>query len=147
MQSTSPPDSWLKPLLLGVCLVLPALICAVRAETRDAEVRQGAISRTKPRTRGRSPADARCAPELVNVPRYGKPKKFHFEKGERYRHSAYVSFKVDENGSVSQPSVVRSTGVKDVDNYLLKAVKGWKYKPAPGCGTRDAEADLTVDFY
>jgi TonB family protein len=84
--------------------------------------------------------------ELISVPRYEKPRKFHFEKGERYRHSGYVSFEVDENGNVSEPKIIRSTGARDVDNYLLRAVKHWKYKPAPGCGTRGGEADLTVDF-
>jgi len=41
-----------------------------------------------------------------------------------------VAFIVSEKGRVSAPQVVDSSGHKDLDAAALRAVAGWKFRPA-----------------
>jgi len=87
-----------------------------------------------------------CVPQLAPGPSHGPPTEFKFRKGERYRHSPVVSYAVDPDGKISSVKLVRSSGVKDIDAFVVDWVKNLRYKPAPGCETLLVETDITIDF-
>jgi len=42
-------------------------------------------------------------------------------------------------------TIVRSSGVADIDKKILEAIAKWKYKPRPsGCGVIENEVTLTI---
>jgi uncharacterized protein len=70
------------------------------------------------------------------------PKKLDFTKINRFPKASYV---VDEDGSVRDPKILKSTGSAQVDVGLLKSVQAWKYKPQPGC-TIDTSMGVIIDI-
>jgi TonB family protein len=71
-------------------------------------------------------------------------KPFKFLPGESYKSAPVVHFEIEEGGSVKHVRLVRSSGIKDLDNKLLKAVADWRYKPNPGC---PIETDMTLTIH
>ena len=51
--------------------------------------------------------------------------------GESYKRSPTVKFLVQDDGTVSDVSIFRSSGVADIDRQVLDAVAKWTYKPRP----------------
>ncbi len=87
-----------------------------------------------------------CVPQLAPGPSHGPPTEFKFRKGEKYRHSPVVSYAVDPDGRISNVKLVRRSGVKDIDAFVVNWVKNLKYKPAPGCSAFETEMTITIDF-
>ena len=64
---------------------------------------------------------------------------------ESYKRSSAVKYLVQEDGTVSNATITRSSGVADMDKKILDAIARWKYKPRPaGCGV--TETQMTVRF-
>jgi TonB family protein len=72
-------------------------------------------------------------------------KSFERAAGESYKHAPIVSFTIKEDGSIANVRLVRSSGIRDLDRQVLKAVARWKYKPNPGC-TIETKMSLTIDW-
>jgi TonB family protein len=66
---------------------------------------------------------------------------FKFLPGESYKRSPAVKFQINEDGTVSNVKLIRSSGVKGIDKMVLRAVSGWTYKEVPGC---IIETEVTV---
>jgi len=67
--------------------------------------------------------------------------------GESYKRSPTVKFLIQEDGTVSDTTIVRSSGVADIDKKILDAIAKWKYKPRPsGCGVIENEVTLTIHW-
>src|SRR5258708_5355565 len=66
--------------------------------------------------------------------------------GEAYKDSPTLSFQINEDGSVSKIKLIRSSGVRDIDEQTVNAIRGWKYKPRPGCGAIEVKMSLTIDW-
>ena len=65
---------------------------------------------------------------------------------ESYKASPLINYQIQEDGTVSNASITRSSGVADIDKKILDAVARWKYKPRPvGCGVIETEMSLTFD--
>jgi TonB family protein len=73
-----------------------------------------------------------------------KPVKFL--SGEIYKRAPVVKYRINEDGTVSNVRLVRSSGLKNLDRQVIKAVASWKYKPNPGCPI-EAEMSLTIDWH
>ena len=74
------------------------------------------------------------------------PKKpYKFLPGESYKSALRMKFQVNEDGTVSNARIVRSTGVRDIDEKMVCAVSGWRYKPMAGCGVGDSEMTVIID--
>jgi len=66
---------------------------------------------------------------------------------ESYKRSPTVKYLIQEDGTVSNASITRSSGVADVDRKVLDAIAQWKYKPRPsGCGVIETEMTVTIHW-
>ena len=65
--------------------------------------------------------------------------------GESYKRSPTVKFLIQEDGTVSDTTIVRGSGVAEIDKKILDAIAKWKYRPRPsGCGVIENEVTLTI---
>jgi TonB family protein len=72
---------------------------------------------------------------------------FKFRPKESYKRSPLIKYRIQEDGTVSNAIVTRSSGVADIDKKILNAATHWKYKPRPaGCGVIDTEMSVTIDW-
>jgi TonB family protein len=72
---------------------------------------------------------------------------FKILPGESYKHSPTVKFLIQEDGTISNAAITRSSGVADIDKKILDAVARWKYKPrASGCGVIENEMTVTIHW-
>jgi len=71
---------------------------------------------------------------------------FKFLPQESYKGAPLIKYQIQEDGTVSNSTITRSSGVADIDKNVLDAVARWKYKPRPvGCGVIETEMSLTFD--
>jgi len=74
-------------------------------------------------------------------------KPFKFSPNESYKGAPHIRFQIQEDGTVSDAAITRSSGVEDIDKKLLHAVAHWRYKPRPvGCGVIDSEMSVAIDW-
>jgi TonB family protein len=72
---------------------------------------------------------------------------FKFLPRESYKGSPLIEYQIQEDGTVSDAIIARTSGVADIDKKVLDAVARWKYKPRPvGCGVIETKMSLTIDF-
>jgi len=72
---------------------------------------------------------------------------FKFLPKEPYRGSPLIKYQIQEDGTVSEATIIRSSGVADIDKRVLNAVTRWKYKPRlVGCGVIETEVSVTIDW-
>jgi TonB family protein len=72
---------------------------------------------------------------------------FKFLPKESYKGGPLIKYQVQENGTVSNATLARSSGVADIDKKALDAIAHWKYRPRlVGCGVIDTEMYVTIDF-
>lgn len=66
---------------------------------------------------------------------------------ESYRNAPSAKFLIQEDGSVSDVRITRSSGVADIDKKVLESVSQWKYKARPsGCGVIENEGTVLIDW-
>ena len=75
----------------------------------------------------------------------GPSPPYKFLPGESYKDSPTIKFQINEDGTVSNVKLMRSSGVKDIDRKLIKAASAWTYKAVPGC-IIDAEATILIHW-
>ena len=72
---------------------------------------------------------------------------FKWQPKETYKRSPVIKYQIQEDGTVSDAIITRSSGVVDIDKKVLAAVARWRYKPRPaGCGPIETEMSLTIDW-
>jgi len=72
---------------------------------------------------------------------------FKFLPKETYKGGPLIKYQVQEDGTVSDATLARSSGVTDIDKKVLDAVARWKFKSRPvGCGVIDTEMFAEIDF-
>jgi len=74
------------------------------------------------------------------------PRPWHIRAGEKYQRDPFVAFAVNSRGEVSEVKVLNGSGVRDIDAWVLRSVRRWKYKPVPRCGTQLVKMAVTIDF-
>src|SRR5271170_2540111 len=52
---------------------------------------------------------------------------FKFLPEESYKRSPLIKYQIQEDGTVSDALVSRSSGVVDIDREVLEAIENWKY--------------------
>lgn len=89
-------------------------------------------------------------PECTKVTRvHGSFPKGPFKvlPAESYKNSPTVKFLIQEDGSVSDVRVTRSSGVADIDKKVRESVSQWKYKGRPsGCGLIENEGTVIIHW-
>ena len=64
---------------------------------------------------------------------------------ESYKQAPTVKFLIQEDGTVSNATLTRSSGMADMDKKILDAIAKWKYKPRPsGCGAIETEMTAII---
>ena len=72
---------------------------------------------------------------------------FETAPGETYKGPPLLKFIVEEDGSVSNVRLKRSSGLTNLDKKTLTAVGRWRYKPRPtGCGAIDTEMTVLIHW-
>jgi TonB family protein len=74
------------------------------------------------------------------------PKKWKIQPEERFSGSPVISFTVDESGKVANVRVLKSSGVKDVDRWVVLTVRRWRYKTVKGCAPTELQMSINIDF-
>lgn len=121
--------------MLACLLVLTHLVTPATAEPASPSQKKGTTTYPK-----------ECQLVLLNSA-YSKEPKFKWRKGERYKHSPVVAYEINEAGEVLNPAIRRSSGVKDIDKWILESIRQRKYKPRPsGCGTVETKETVTIDW-
>ncbi len=87
-----------------------------------------------------------CAPLLTQNLVRKRPKLFHHSKNERYRRSPLVAYDIEQTGKIANLKLVRSSGVRSIDLWVLSEVRDRKYMVPPGCGRIHVEEDVTINF-
>lgn len=65
---------------------------------------------------------------------------------EAYKRSPTVKYLIQEDGTVSNATITRSSGVADMDQKIIDAIARWKYNPRPaGCGVIESEMAVIFD--
>ena len=89
-------------------------------------------------------------PECTKVTRiHGSYPKRPFKTlpTESYKGSPTVKFVILEDGSVSNVSIARSSGVADLNKKVLESVSQWKYKARPaGCGVIETQMTVVIHW-
>jgi TonB family protein len=66
---------------------------------------------------------------------------------ESYRRSPVVKYQIEEDGTVTNATLIRSSGVASIDKAVVDAIGRWKYKPRPkGCGQIETKMSVTIDW-
>jgi len=66
---------------------------------------------------------------------------------ESYKRPPIIKYEIQEDGTVSNATLTRRSGVADIDKKFLDAISRWKYKPRPaGCGVIENEMSVTIDW-
>jgi TonB family protein len=87
-------------------------------------------------------AKAKCSPVPVRKIKYELPKNL---KG--FKSGPTIKYVIEMDGSVSNVTLVKSSGSNAVDEVVLDAVKKSSYRPLkPGCGPIDSTATIIIDF-
>ena len=77
------------------------------------------------------------------------PQPIHREDPPAPRHSgttgADLSVSIDENGLVTDASIVKSSGDDRFDSGALKAIKKWKFKPSL-CNGKPSAVQIKVEM-
>lgn len=98
---------------------------------------------------GQEPSKTSVPPECMKVIRvHGSFPKgpFKFLRNESYKRPPIIKYQIQEDGTVSDATVIRSSGVADIDRKERDAIAGWEYKPRPGgCGTIETQISVTID--
>jgi TonB family protein len=92
---------------------------------------------------GPQPTD-KCKLQAVSSPKFPQAKPGGSFGG--YRRSPIVAFEIDEAGTIQHSRIKRRSGSRAADDLALHWVQQLKYKPRPGCGVVESEADVTIDF-
>jgi TonB family protein len=72
---------------------------------------------------------------------------FKFLPKESYKGPPLIKYQIQEDGTVSETVLTRSSGVADIDKKVLDAVARWRYKPRPaGCGVIETKMSVTIDL-
>ena len=99
---------------------------------------------------GADPQQKVVPPECTKVTRvHGSFPKGPFKPlpTESYKNGPSVKFLIQEDGSVSDVRITRSSGVADIDKKVLESVSQWKYKARPrGCGVIENEVTVVIDW-
>ena len=61
--------------------------------------------------------------------------------------SPIVSFTIGERGEVSTLKFKKTSGIPEIDEWIVHSMRKWKYKPVPGCEQVEKETSLTIDFH
>jgi len=68
-------------------------------------------------------------------------------RGESYKRAPTVKYLIQEDGTVSDAIIIRSSGLSDMDKKFVDAIAQWKYKPRPdGCGAIESQMTPTIHW-
>jgi TonB family protein len=68
-------------------------------------------------------------------------------RGESYKRAPTVKYLIQEDGTVSDATIIRSSGLSDMDKKFVDAIAQWKYKPRPdGCGVIESQMTPTIHW-
>lgn len=51
-----------------------------------------------------------------------------------------------ENGDITNIQILQRSGIRKLDELLLRNLREWKYLPRPGCGSIESNIAVTVDW-
>jgi TonB family protein len=89
---------------------------------------------------------ARCKTRPIKNALPKEPKNWKWEKGEKYHGGPTISYTIEEDGTVTNVKLKRSSAVRKIDEYYVAWVKGSKYEAMPGCSGIDTAFSITIDF-
>jgi len=87
----------------------------------------------------------KCKTNLTYQPKLELPENW-LGKDEKYVNEPVLKFRIAQDGTVYGVKLVRRTGAKKLDAYIVRYVSAWKYKPMPACEVIETTASITIDF-
>lgn len=68
-------------------------------------------------------------------------------RGESYKREPTVKYLIQEDGTVSDATIIHTSGLSDMDKKFLDSIAQWKYKPRPdGCGVIESQLTPTIHW-
>jgi TonB family protein len=68
-------------------------------------------------------------------------------RGESYKRAPTVKYLIHLDGTVSDATIIRSSGLSDMDKKFVDAIAQWKYTPCPdGCGVIESQMTPTIHW-
>lgn len=115
----------------GIILVTLASVCLIQARPMGQQ-NQPAESKANP-----------CGRALIDAPRIKLPDRIKVRKFNRF---PVVDFSFGEDGKPFDVKVTKSTGSREVDDLVVRQVKGWKFASFPGCGVIISSMKIIIDL-
>ena len=107
---------------------------------------RGADGQVKPLSKEEiANAVKKCKTKLTYQPKLELPENW-LGNDEKYVHAPVVSFLITEDGTVHNVKLKRGTGVKKLDEHIVRYVREWKYKPMPGCEGVETTTSVLIHF-
>jgi TonB family protein len=73
--------------------------------------------------------------------------KWNQDASKVLSHYPIVSFTVGERGEVSNIKLRRSSGIREIDEWVVDSMRKWRYKPTPGCDEIESKVEFSIHFY
>ena len=86
----------------------------------------------------------RCSPKLQG--KWHSIDLKHFPLNDGYKQPPVVSFIIQEDGSVTDVRLVKSSGSPTVDNEIVKETGLNRYDKRLGCGPIEVKMSMNIDF-
>ena len=87
----------------------------------------------------------KCKTNLTYQPKLELPENW-LGKDEKYIHAPVVTFFIAKDGTVHDVKLKQRTGAKQLDEYMVRYVRQWKYKPIPGCQGVETTRSILIHF-
>jgi len=100
---------------------------------------------------------AQVKPQETSLPKRCNPKRLPNESpqtansekldpSEFYKRPPVIRFQIEPDGSVSDVTLIRSSGSTGIDRYALRSVQHWKYNDRPGCPVIESKMAVLLDW-
>jgi TonB family protein len=84
------------------------------------------------------------AKNLGKYPRFKGP--YRVAPGEAYKGSPIIKYSVNPDGTVSNVRLIRSSGIRDLDEKLVRAYSGWRFRAQRGRPVIEAETSVLIHW-
>ena len=86
-----------------------------------------------------------CELKLLSRPKLNFPDDL-IQAGEAYRSTPVLRVQIEDDGTTTHAEIMQRSGIKRLDDLLLRNIGQWKYAPRRGCGVVQSNVAITIDW-